>query len=454
MVDVIVIGSGQAGVPLATRLAHLGKQVILVERSALGGTCSNYGCTPTKTMVASARAAHVARTAARLGVRTDGVRVDLAAIVDRKEAIVRWWQEGVARRLDKERDRLRLVCGTARFVAEREIEVNGERYGAEWIIIDVGARPAVPPLPGLDAVPWLDNRRIMELRELPRHLLVLGGGYIGCEFAQMFRRFGADVTVVDRNPHLLSREDPDASAALEGVFRAEGIALVLGTEAKSVARAGDEIVARCDGHALRGSHLMVALGRHPNTDDLGCDAAGIARDEHGFIVVDDCYRTSAKGVFAVGDVAGEPEFTHTAWDDHRILFNLLTGRSQRGSSGRLIPYTVFTDPELAHVGLHEREARARGVRFEMATMPFGRVARAIEADETAGVMKLLLDPDDERILGATIVGADAGELIHILIPLMQARASARAIVDAEFVHPTFAEGVQSLVMTLPRYALT
>ena len=321
------------------------------------------------------------------------------------------------------------------------------------IVIDVGARPAVPPITGLGEVPWLDNRRVMELRQLPRHLVVLGGGYVGCELAQMFRRFGAEVTVVDRNRHLLAREDPDVSAALEGVFRDEGIGLMLGGEVQSVARAGDDVLVRCDGRELRGSHLLVALGRQPNTDDLGCDAAGIARNRHGFIVVDDCYRTSANGVFAVGDVAGEPQFTHTAWDDHRLLFDLLTGRSRRGSSGRLIPYAVFTDPEVAHVGLHEHEARARGVRFELATMPFGQVARAIENDERAGLMKLLLDPDDERIIGATIVGAGAGELLHVLVPLMQARTSARAIVDAEFVHPTFAEGVQTLVMSLPRYAL-
>ncbi|HEX6836154.1 MAG TPA: mercuric reductase [Polyangia bacterium] len=453
-VDVVVIGSGQAGVPLAVRLAHAGRTVLLAERSHLGGTCTNYGCTPTKTMVASARAAHVARTCARLGVAAGDVRVDLAAVVARKDAIVQRWRDGIVRRLEGERARLRLVHGTARFVGQREVEVAGERHRAETIIVNVGVRPAVPPIAGLDEVPWLDNHRIMELRELPRHLVVLGGGYIGCEFAQMFRRFGAEVTIVDRNAHLLSREDPDVSTALEAVFRDEGIELRLGAEVARVgAVAGGQIAVTAGGDELTGSHLLVALGRTPNTDDLGCDAAGVERDRRGYIRVDDQYRTSAPGVFAVGDVTGGPQFTHTSWDDHRRLFDLLLGRSTRGRSGRVIPSTVFTDPQVARVGLSETEARARGRKVEVATMPFSAVARAIETDETAGLMKLLVDPDDERILGVTIVGADAGELLHIFVPLIEAGLGARPIVDAEFVHPTFAEGVQSLVMNLPRYAL-
>jgi pyruvate/2-oxoglutarate dehydrogenase complex dihydrolipoamide dehydrogenase (E3) component len=452
-VDVIIIGSGQAGDAIALRLAKAGRQVMLVERAFIGGTCVNYGCTPTKTMVASARAAHVARNSARWGVQAGDVRVDLAAVVARKDAVVKQWREGLARRLDSARERLRIVFGAARFVGEREIEVAGERHRAETVILNVGTRPAMPSLPGLDGVPWLDNARIMELRAVPRRLIVLGGGYIGCEFGQMFRRFGAEVAILDRNRHLLAREDPDVSAAVEGVFRDEGIELRLGVELEKVERAGDDIVVRYDGDEVRGSHLLVALGRRPNSDDLGCDAAGVALDPRGNIVVDDLYRTSAKGVFAVGDVTGGPQFTHTSWDDHRRLFDQLVGREARGRADRLVPYTVFVDPQVARVGLNESEARARGIKVEIATMPFGHIARAFETGETAGVMKVLLDPADERILGASLVGAEAGELIHIFVVLMQARASARAIVDPEFVHPTFAEGVQSLVMRLPRYAL-
>jgi len=453
--DVIVVGSGQAGVPLATRLARAGKRVLLAERGELGGTCVNTGCTPTKTMIASARAAHVARTSARLGVRAGPVEVDLPAVVDRKDAIVRRWREGVEKRLRGAGDRLTLVRGQARFTGERRIEVAGQTHTAEVVVLDVGARPVTPPLEGLESVPWLDYETVMQLRELPAHLLVLGGGYIGCEFGQMFRRFGPQVTIVDVVPHLLSREDPEISSALEAVFRDEGIGLELGAGAERVSGSAGRIGLRLSsGKELRGSHLLVATGRRPNTDDLGCDAGGIALDPKGFIVADDEYRTSAPGTYAVGDVIGQPQFTHTAWDDHRILFDLLLGRSRRGRNGRHIPYTAFTDPQVAGVGLTEREARERGIPYEVATMPFAEVARAVEIDEKAGVMKVLLDPKTERVLGAAIVGSEAGELIHIFVTLMQSGAPARVIVDAEAVHPTFAEGVQSLVMKLQRFALS
>jgi pyruvate/2-oxoglutarate dehydrogenase complex dihydrolipoamide dehydrogenase (E3) component len=447
--DVIVIGSGQAGVPLATRLAGAGKRVLLAERGELGGTCVNTGCTPTKTMMASARAAHVARTAGRLGIKVPTVEVDFAAIVDRKDAIVRRWREGVGKRVQA--DRLTVARGHARFVGERKIEVAGETHDAETVIINTGARPVTPRLEGLAQTPFLDNHSVMNLRELPSHLIILGGGYIGCEFGQMFRRFGAKVTIVDRSAHLLSRSDPEVSSALEEVFRNEGIDLLL--EAKVEKVSPGVTVQLAGGKELRGSHLLVATGRRPNTDDLGCDKADVTLDGKGFVVAGDDYSTSASGVYAVGDVIGGPQFTHTSWDDHRLLFELLQGRSKRGRGGRFIPYTVFTDPQVAGVGLTEREAREEKIPFELATMPFGSVARAVETDETAGVMRVLIDPKSERILGAAIAGAEAGELIHVFVALMQAGASARAIVDAQFVHPTFSEGVQSAVMKLARLAL-
>src|SRR2546427_755914 len=356
-VDAIVIGSGQAGVPLATRLAASGRRTVLVERSRVGGTCINYGCTPTKTMVASARAAHMARTAGRVGVQAGRVRVDLPAIVARKDAMVRRWREGVEGRLEAAGERLRVLNGHAGFTGEREIEVAGARYRGEIVVINPGVRPARRDVEGLAALPWLDNRRSMELTELPRHLIVLGGGYIGCEFAQMFRRFGSTVRIIQRGPHLLDREDPDVSEALESVFRSEGIELLLGKPARS-------------------------------------------------------------------------------------------------RSGPVILSVVCTDPQGASVGLNEREAKARGLRHEGARMPFGSIARAIETDETAGLLKLIIDPDSERILGANVVGAEGGELIHAFAALMQAGATARAIVDVEIAHPTFAEGLQSVAMRLPRYALS
>ncbi len=452
--DVIVIGTGQAGVPLAARLAEAGKSVIIAEAGNLGGTCVNVGCTPTKTMVASARAAHVARTAARLGVKSRGVSVDLAAVVDRKDKIVEQWRSGVRRRLERAGENLTLVDGKARFVAERQIEVNGARHRAETVIVNVGARSRVPPVTGLDKVSFLDNASVMELRSLPKHLVIMGGGYIACEFGQMFRRFGSDVTIMQRGPHLLSREDDEISKAIEEAFRAEGIEVVLNAEVVEVERVRRGIAVRCGGgQATTGSHLLVAVGRVPNTDDMGAAAAGIELDDRGFIKVDDSYRTTAKGVYAVGDCIGGPQFTHNAWDDHRILYDILMGRREGGRDGRLVPSTVFTDPQVARVGWSEREAKARGIEYELATMPFGHIARAIEMDERAGVMKILIDPKTERIIGAALVGYEAGELLHSFVMLMQADASARAMVDAQMVHPALAEGLQTLLMKLDRFAL-
>jgi pyruvate/2-oxoglutarate dehydrogenase complex dihydrolipoamide dehydrogenase (E3) component len=295
----------------------------------------------------------------------------------------------------------------------------------------------------------------MELRDLPERLIVLGGGYVGCEFAQMFRRFGADVTVIDRGSHLLDREDEDVSLALEEVFRNEGIDLRLGRQVRRIERGNASMeVWLDDGATIDGTHLLLAVGRVPNTQDLGCDAGGIRLDERGFIVVDDHYITSAAGVYAIGDVTGGPQFTHTSWDDHRILFDLVINqRAGRSRADRLVPYAVFTDPQVARVGLSEREAKQSGVAYEVASMPFGHIARAIELDETAGMLKVLIEPKTERVLGAAIVGLEAGELIHVFVALMRAGASARALVDAEIVHPTLAEGLQSVLMRLHRFTL-
>lgn len=453
--DLIIVGAGQAAKPLALRFAASGKRVVLVERSSLGGTCINTGCTPTKTMIASARAAHVARTSARLGVHAGTVTVSLAEVVDRKDAVVARSRARIAEQLAAAG--VRVVHAQARFVGERRIEAGGEQYRAPIVILDVGARAAVPSIAGLEGVPWLDNASIMDLREVPAHLVVVGGGYVGCEMAQMFRRFGAEVTIVHSGEHLLSHEDADVAAPIEGVFRDQRITLKLRSREESVSRTPGGIAVRLtDGSEVSGTHLLVALGRRPNTDDLGCEAGGVKLDARGYVVADDFYRTTAPGVYAVGDVLGGPQFTHTSWDDHRLLFEQLMSpdRPRRSRNARIIPYTVFTDPELAGAGLTEDQARARGIACEVATMPFSYVARAVEVDETAGIMKLLIDPASEKILGVSLVGAQAGELLHAFIPLMQASMTARPIVDAEFVHPTFAEGVQSLVMTLSRYALS
>ena len=452
--DVLVIGSGQAGVPLATRLAAAGKTVVVVERGHAGGTCVNAGCTPTKTLIASARAAHVVRTSARLGVRVGEVAVDFAAVMARKADMVKRWRAGSERRLTTT-ERLRLVRGHGRFVGPRTVDVNGDRYEATNVVINVGARPSVPALAGLADVGHLTSTSALELTELPRRLLILGAGYVACELGQLFRRLGAEVALVAPSARLLPREDAAASEALAGVFRAEGIELALGRRAVEVARTGGDIELRLEGGAaLRGSHLLVATGRTPNTGDLGCAAGNVTLDAQGHVVVDERYETTERGVFAAGDCVPGPQFTHVSWDDHRVLFDLLTGRPARRRTDRVVPYTVFTDPQVAGVGLTEAAARERGLEIEVATMPFGNIARAIETDETAGVVKIVLDAKTERLLGVCVVGVDAGELVHVFSVLMQAGASARAIVDGEFAHPTFAEGMQTALMKLPRYALS
>ena len=452
--DVIVIGSGQAGVPLAARLAEVGRRVVLAESSHLGGSCVNYGCTPSKTVIAAARAAHVARTAGAHGVHTGEVRVDLGAVVDRKDRKVQGWRDSVAERLRSAGERLRLVRGHARFTGPRTVRVGDEEYRADVVIVNTGARPVEPPIPGLTEVPWLDNAGLMALRQLPEHLLVLGGGYIGCELGQAYRRFGAKVTLIDHNTRLLSREDPEVSETLAEVFADEGIDLRLGAEIRSVTGGSGSVTARlAGGDTVEGSHVLVATGRRPRTDDLGAEAAGLELDEGGAIPVDEHYRTAVDGVYAVGDVTGGAQFTHASWDDHRILFDLLEGDGRRTRADRLIPYAVFTDPQVGRVGLSESEARRQGIPHESTRMPFHRIARASETGQTAGTLNVIIDPGDETVLGATIVGAEAAELIHVFVALMSAGAPVRALVDAEAIHPTFAEGLQTLVMQLDRYAL-
>lgn len=453
--DVIIIGSGQAGAPLAYRFARAAKSVILFEGSDLGGTCVNVGCTPTKTFIASADAAHWVRRGPEFGVGTGEVRIDMAAVVARKNEIVKMWRSGVERNVEKHADHLTLIREHARVLGPALVGAGGEEYRADTIILNVGLRPSVPPLLGLDRVPYLTNEDVMDLDEVPDHLIVLGGGYIGCEFGQAYRRFGAEVSIVDVADHLIPREDHDVTEALAEVFEQEGMRLHLGARAERVEAtdAGVEMYLE-GGAAIEGSHLLVAVGRTPNTDSLGCDETGVELDQRGYIVVDDHYRTSVPGIYAVGDVTGGPFFTHASWDDHRILFDLLEGNERRTRRDRLVPSTAFTDPQLARVGLTEREATEAGVDYEVATMPFGRVARAVETQQPAGLMKVLVSPDTERILGAVILGAQAGELIHVFSMIMQAGASAQTLVDAEMVHPTFAEGLQTLVMRLDRYSLS
>lgn len=452
--DALVIGTGQAGTPLAGALAADGRRTAIVERGRVGGTCVLRGCTPTKTMAASARVAHLARRASDYGVRTGSVSVDLEAVRARKRDIVDAWSESVRKHLE-ETDGLELVFGEARFVAERTLEValrdgGTRRLSAPWVFLDTGSRPAVPPLDGLEDVPWLDSTSVMELGEVPDHLLVLGGGYVGLEFAQMFRRFGADVTVVERGSRLAAREDDDVSDALREILEEDGLRVLTDAEASGV-RSGDGSgrirlsVRGPDGPLeLTGSHLLVAAGRAPNTDRLDLEATGLAADERGNVPVNGRLETAVEGIWALGDITGPPAFTHTSYDDYRIVkANLLDG-GDRSTADRILTYTVFTDPQLGRVGATEREARNEFREVRVAKLPMSRVARAIETDETRGFMKAVVDGESGRILGAAVLGIEGGELAAMLELAMMGGLRAADLHDAVLAHPTLAESLNNL----------
>ncbi|MDP9315524.1 MAG: mercuric reductase, partial [Chloroflexota bacterium] len=421
--DVIIIGAGQAGGPLSTAFANAGRKTALIEREHVGGTCINVGCTPTKTMIASARAAYLARRAADYGVHTGPVTVDLQQVRQRKRDIVQSWRNGSRQRIESTAG-LDLLDGEACFTGPKTLEVqlnSGERrsLSAEMIIINTGARPATPPIPGLDQITTLDSTTIMELDELPHHLLILGGGYVGLEFAQMFRRFGSDVTIVQRGEQVLSREDGDVADEVAKILREDGIQVLLNTEARRVEHGADGTI-RLTVHTpegddmLSGSHVLVAAGRTPNTDVLKPQAAGIASDDRGHIVVNERLETNVPGVYALGDVNGGPAFTHIAYDDFRIIrTNLLEGGAAT-TEGRLVPYTVFIDPQLGRVGLTEHDARQHGRNIRVAKLPMSSVARAIEMDETRGFMKAIVDAQTDQILGCAILGIEGGEIMSAL----------------------------------------
>jgi len=456
--DAIVIGAGQAGGPLATALARAGRRTALVEREHVGGTCVNEGCTPTKTMVASARVAHLARRAADYGVHTGPVTIDMATVRQRKRAIVESFRGGSQRRIEAT-DGVDLLFGAASFGGAQTLDVRlndggARQISAGLIIINAGARPSLPQIAGIADVPYLNSTTIMELGEVPAHLLVIGGGYIGLEFGQMFRRFGSQVTVIQRGPKLLAREDDDVADAVAEIMRQDGIELLLDSEAPRVARAADGAIALTvrakDGaeRVIAGSHLLVAAGRTPNSDTLNLPAAGVRADKHGFIEVSERLETNVPGIYALGDIKGGPAFTHISYDDFRILrANLIEGGAA-STRDRLVPYTVFIDPQLGRVGLSEAEARAQGRAVRVARLPMTSVARALEVDETRGFMKALVDADTNQILGAAVLGIEGGEIMSALQIAMLGRLPYTALRDGVFAHPTLAESLNNLFMAL------
>ena len=446
--DAIVIGSGQGGNPLSYALAERGWSVALVEKAQLGGTCVNTGCTPTKTMIASAQVAHYARSAARWGVIAENVRVDLPAVVAKKNAVVQIFRGAHERRVVEHKS-LRLYRNHARFTGPHTVQVDGETLESERIFIDTGTRPDCPQLAGLDAAGYLTNESIMELQEIPEHLIVLGDGYIGLEFGQMFRRFGSRVSVIHIGDQLLAREDADVAAGLQKALETEGIEFHMNATATKVEKRDGQItvsVTREGGaQAITGTHVLCATGRRPNTGDLGLEKAGVAVDKNGYIKVNGRMETSAPGIWALGDVKGGPAFTHISYNDYQILWaNIIEGKDL-SIENRYVPYSLFTDPQLGRVGMTEKEARASGRKLKIGSFPMAYVSRAIERDETTGFMKVIVDAETDKILGAAILGIEGGETVQILGAMMLAGAPYTILKGAVYIHPTLAEGFFGLM---------
>jgi pyruvate/2-oxoglutarate dehydrogenase complex dihydrolipoamide dehydrogenase (E3) component len=451
--DAIIIGSGQGGNPLAEALIEAGKKTAMIERQDVGGTCINRGCSPTKTMVASARVAYLARRGSDYGVDLGSVAVDMGRVRERKRGIVSSFRQSREKRLEKVH--ADLIRGEASFTGPRQLRValrdGGERQlTAPQIFIDTGTRSAVPSIPGLDAVPYLDNDSIMELDRVPEHLVILGGGYIGVEFSQMFRRFGSQVTVIQRGPQLLGEEDEEVVAEVAKILRQDGVEILLNSRTEKITptEGGIRLELTVEGKAqtIDGSDLLIATGRVPNTGALKPAAGGIETDERGFIRANERLETTAPGVYVIGDVKGGPQFTHISYDDYRILkTNLLEG-GQRTTRDRMVPYTVFMDPQLGRVGMTEKEAQRSGRKIRVARMPMTSVARALEVDETRGLMKAIVDAETEEILGATVLGIEGGEVMSVFQMAMMGHLKYRVLHDAIFAHPTLAESLNNLFL--------
>ncbi len=451
--DAIVIGAGQAGGPLSTELARAGWKTALIEREHVGGTCINEGCTPTKTMVASARVAYLARRGADYGVQTGPVTVDMTKVRQRKRDIVDSFRNGSQRRIESTKG-VDLLMGEARFTGPKTLEVrlkSGEtqQLTANTIFLNAGDRPAKPALSGIENVSTLNSTSIMELDTVPEHLLVVGGGYVGLEFGQMFRRFGSRVTIIQRGAYLLAREDADVAGEVANILREDGIEVLLETrpvrvEQSSVGNISLTVQAPAGERTLTGSHLLIATGRVPNTDWLNLDAAGIQVDKHGFIEVNERLETNVPGIYALGDIKGGPAFTHISYDDFRIIRTNLIEKGNASIHGRLVPYTVFIDPQLGRIGLSETDARAQGRDIKVAKMPMNYVARALEVDESRGFMKAVVDAGTGQILGAAILGIEGGEIMAMLEVAMMGKVPYTVLRDAVFAHPTLAESLNNL----------
>jgi dihydrolipoamide dehydrogenase len=455
--DAIIVGSGQGGNPLALALANAGWQVALVEREQVGGSCINTGCTPTKTMIASARIAHLVNRAQDYGIDSAARYVNFRKILKRKNKIVKSFRDGIRKRLISTSG-ITLIEGNARFVGKKQLEVellNGgkNRIKADKIIIDTGTSPSRPLIPGLDNVNTLDSTSIMEIEKIPEHLLIIGGGYVGLEFGQMFRRFGSKVTIIQMDDQLLPLEDKDVAEEIAEILKQEGLQIFLDATTTQInALANDKIVLTVRKYEteriIEGSHLLVATGRIPNTSFLNPEVTGITVDKKGFIPVNNQLETTVPGIFAIGDVKGGPAFTHLSYDDHKILLRNMLEGGNTNISGRILPYVVFIDPQLGRIGMTEKQAKEHGHDYQVAKIPMSWVARAIETDETKGLMKAVVDKKTNQIIGAAILGVEGGELMSAIQIAMLGRLPYTTLRDGMFAHPTLSESFNTLFGSL------
>ncbi len=457
--DVIIIGSGQGGVPLAKKLAKAGKKTLIVEKRLVGGTCINDGCTPTKAMIASAKRAYSIAHSDELGIESGSCRVDFPKVIERKNKIVASFHDSAQKGLETT-ENLTLLFGEAYFTADKTIAVRSgpesqETYTASQIFINTGAASLLPPIPGLNKVPYLTSTTLLDIDLIPEHLLILGGSYIALEFGQMFRRFGSKVTIIDQSPAFLSHEDDDIAECLKNILLEEEITILLEAHAESIQAQEDgklqlRINVNGESKTVTGSHLLVATGRKPQSEALQLGKIGVKTDDHGHILVNEFLETSAEGIFALGDVKGGPAFTHISYNDYLVLLNNVLNKPTRSITGRFVPYTMFTDPQLGRVGLSEKEARAKGINYQVTTLQMDKAARGIETGETKGMMKALVDPDTKQILGAAILAVEGGEVMSMLQLAMAGKIPYDEIREMIFAHPLFAESLNNLFMPLDK----
>lgn len=456
--DAIIIGSGQAGTPLSKKLAKKGWKTVLIEKDMIGGTCTNVGCTPTKTMIASAKRMYDCKNAASLGVHSGEIKLNINEVLDRKDKVVLSFRNGATKGLDKT-ENLEIIFGTAVFTGKKTLKVTHknameEELTADKIFIDVGARPSIPKIQGLKDIPYLTSTTIMELREVPKHLLIIGGGYIGLEFGQMYRRFGSTVTILEESKYFLGKEDKDIAQCILEILEAEEIKILTDAQIQSINKENDGITAVVQiaekERTIKCSHLLLATGRKPNTDLLKTDIGGININDHGFVEVNNQLETSVEGVYAMGDVKGGPEFTHIAYNDHLVVYNNLIEGKKENYHDRLVPYTMFTDPQLGRVGITEEEAKKKGLNYQAASFSMKNVARAIETGDTRGMMKAIVDTENGAILGAAIVGEQGGEVMTVLQMAMEGNIKWQQIRSMPIAHPLYSESLNNLFMQLEK----